>query len=54
MFTGSYYSFWILFWNRPNKLSPYKNFHEWLLQCNATRRNFNPAKLNFWPKIVKV
>jgi len=54
MFTRSYYSFWLLFWNRPIKLSQYKKFYEWLLQCNATRRNFNPAKLNFLLKIVKV
>jgi len=54
MFTRSYYSFLELFWNWTIKLSQYKNFYEWLLQCNATRRNFNPAKLNFWLKIVKV
>jgi len=27
MFTRSYYSFWVLFWNWPIKLSQYKNFY---------------------------
>jgi len=54
MFTRSYYFFGVLLWNWPIKLSQYKIFYEWLLQCNASRRNFNSAKLNFRLKIVKV
>jgi len=32
-----------------DRLSYYSTnfFYGWLLQCNATLRNFNPAKLNF-------
>jgi len=36
------------------KLSQYKHFDKGLLQCNATRRNFNSVKLNFWLKIMQV
>jgi len=28
--------------------------YEWLLQCNATQKNFNSAKLNFRLKTVKI
>jgi len=44
MFKKSYCSFWVLFWNRPIKLWQYKKCYEWLLQCNATRRNYNLVK----------
>jgi len=54
MFTRSYYTFSVIFWNWPIKLLQYNIFYDWLLQCNATRRNFNSCKSNFWLKIVKV
>jgi len=37
MYTRSNYSFWISLWNWPNKLSQYKNFYEWILQCNLEK-----------------
>jgi len=60
MFTRSYYSFWVLFWNRPIKLSPNESFYNamqlgeistwpnWISDWKSWRykRNFKHFKLS--------